>query len=115
MAISFCAGHDDFQSIIYLRGNFGPLFALQSVAIMCSMILYFGALGVMPAAITSSPIFVLVISATVLGMAVGAWRILAVLAGFVGVLMILRPGGDALGWSALMPIEPERFTRWVRS
>lgn len=88
--------------------------ALRTATITVSMILYFGSLGIMPAALAgaglfSSPIFVLLISAFVLGLPVGRWRIMAVAVGFTGVLLILRPGGDALGWTAIMPIAAGAF------
>lgn len=81
---------------------------LRSVVIAISMYLYFGALGVMPAAVAgaglfTSPIWVLVITVLVFRAPVGVFRISAVAVGFIGVLMILRPDG-ALGWGALMPV-----------
>lgn len=88
--------------------------ALRSAATSAAMVLYFGALGIMPAALAgaglfTSPIFVLLINAFWLGMPVGRWRIIAVAIGFSGVLMILRPGGEGLGWMALMPIAAGAF------
>lgn len=80
---------------------------LRSVMIAISMFLYFGALGVMPAAVAgaglfTSPIWVLVITVLVFRVPVGVFRIGAVAVGFIGVLMILRPEG-AMGWGTLMP------------
>ena len=70
--------------------------ALRSLAIAASMLLYFGSLALMPiaeagAGLFSSPIFVLIYSALFFKTRVGLWRILAVGAGFVGVIMVLKP------------------------
>ncbi len=83
--------------------------ALRSFFLMAAMILYFGSLGIMPAAyagagLFTAPIFVLLINAFVLKHPVGKWRLFAVAVGFSGVLMILRPGGADLGWSALIAV-----------
>lgn len=51
-----------------------------------------------------SPLIVTLLSAPVLGEAVGWRRILSVLAGLVGALIIFRPGSDALGLAALLPL-----------
>ena len=88
--------------------------SLRSFVIAISMYLYFGALGVMPAAVAgaglfTSPIWVLIITVLVFRAPVGIWRILAVAVGFGGVLLILNPGSSALGWSAMMPITAGAF------
>ena len=44
------------------------------------------------------------LSAPVLGEAVGWRRILSVIAGLIGALIIIRPGSDALGLAALLPL-----------
>ena len=51
-----------------------------------------------------SPLIVTLLSAPVLGEAVGWRRILSVIAGLVGALIIIRPGSDALGLAALLPL-----------
>lgn len=52
----------------------------------------------------TGPIFITVLSIPVLGETVGLRRWTAVLIGFVGVLIMLRPGSDALRVEALLPL-----------
>ena len=70
--------------------------ALRSSAIAASMLLYFGSLALMPiaeagAGLFTSPIFVLIFSVLFFKIRVGIWRIVAVGAGFAGVIMVLKP------------------------
>jgi drug/metabolite transporter (DMT)-like permease len=79
----------------------------RSAAMTVSMVLYYAALGVLPiaqvvAGFFTAPIFVLVLSALFLGQRIGPWRIGAAVAGFAGVLLILRPDPAALSvWTAV--------------
>ena len=51
-----------------------------------------------------SPLFVVVLSALLLGEKVTPSHALAALAGFAGVLLIIRPGSGQLGWPSLFPV-----------
>jgi len=51
-----------------------------------------------------APFFIIAISATFFGEIVGWWRWLAVIAGFCGVLIVVRPGGAAFQLAFLLPI-----------
>ena len=51
-----------------------------------------------------SPIFVVLLSAPLLGERVGARRWSAVLIGFAGVLLIVRPGATGFEWVLLLPV-----------
>jgi drug/metabolite transporter (DMT)-like permease len=79
----------------------------RSTAMTLSMILYFAALGALPiaqvvAGLFMSPIFVLLLSVLVLGHRIGPVRIAAVAAGFLGVLLILRPDPETVSiWTAV--------------
>lgn len=69
---------------------------IRSVLIASSMILYFGSLTLMPiaeagAALFSSPIFILGFSVLFFKTKVGFLRILCVVLGSIGVLMVLKP------------------------
>ncbi|MCY4100540.1 MAG: DMT family transporter [Rhodobacteraceae bacterium] len=69
---------------------------IRSVLIASSMILYFGSLALMPiaeagAALFSSPIFILGFSVLFFKTKVGLLRILCVVLGSIGVLMVLKP------------------------
>ncbi|WP_299547062.1 DMT family transporter [uncultured Tateyamaria sp.] len=83
--------------------------AFRSTLIATGMFCYFGALAFMPIAMAlaglfTSPIFVLLLTACVLRQRIGAWRIVAVAVGFVGILVVLGPSGGSLGWIAMLPV-----------
>lgn len=80
--------------------------ALRAAVASLAIVLYFGALAVMTigqagAGLYTAPVFVLVISVLAFGLRVGWLRSLAVAVGFAGVLIVLRPWGDATGGGAL--------------
>ena len=52
----------------------------------------------------ASPLFVTALAPPLLGETVGWRRWLAVLVGFVGVLIMIRPGGEAMRWFVLLPL-----------
>jgi drug/metabolite transporter (DMT)-like permease len=52
----------------------------------------------------SSPLFVALFSAPVLGERVGLHQWIAILAGFAGVLMIVHPTGSNFAWAMLLPL-----------
>jgi drug/metabolite transporter (DMT)-like permease len=56
------------------------------------------------AIIFSSPLLVAALSAPLLKEAVGPRRGLAIIVGFIGVLVIIRPGGTSFTWLLLIPI-----------
>lgn len=67
--------------------------------------LFFFALSLLPQATALalffvSPLVVTVAAPLLLRERVGAWRVLAVLVGFAGIVLILRPGSGMLGWGA---------------
>lgn len=70
---------------------------------------YYLALAALPMATTvalyfTAPLLITVMSVVVLHEKVSARRWLAVLAGFGGVLLMVRPGGALFDWAALLPI-----------
>lgn len=74
-----------------------------------SMVIYFGALAFLPVALVAAglftaPIFVLLISHFVYGHGIGPVRILAVVLGFVGVMLVLGP--EALSGASLAAVLP---------
>lgn len=75
-----------------------------------SMLVYFGCLAFLTVAQTAAglftaPIFVLLFSRFLFGHTLGPLRIAAVALGFVGVLLVLQPGGESpLGWSTVFPV-----------
>lgn len=74
-----------------------------------STILFFGAIAVMPIAdaialVFVAPLIVTALSPLVLGEQVGVRRWLAVIVGFLGVLVIVRPGMSAFHWGMLLAL-----------
>lgn len=88
------------------RRDWGNL-SLRTVGEVVSSVLYLLALQQMPLAnlsaiIQSLPLLVTLAAAVFFGERLGRWRIMAILVGFVGVLIILRPGTSAFDiWSAV--------------
>lgn len=98
-----CAGLAALAPILgwRLRPRRWRAVGLRSALASLGMVLYFGALSLMTisqagAGLFTAPIFVLVISWAAFGVRVGTVRIAAVAAGFLGVLILLRPWGDAM-------------------
>jgi drug/metabolite transporter (DMT)-like permease len=74
-----------------------------------AMLMYFGALGFLSVAqaaagLFTAPIFVLFLSRFVYGHSLGPARVVGALVGFAGVLMVLAPDGDEIGWTTLLPV-----------
>lgn len=83
--------------------------AVRSGVQTCAMLLYFGALPMMPiaqvgAALFTAPIWVLIFSAALFGRRIGPRQALAVALGFLGVLAMLRPDPANLSAVTLMPV-----------
>lgn len=83
--------------------------AVRSGLVAISMLFYFSALALMPiaqalAGLFTSPIFILIISALVLKQRIGPWRILAVMFGFAGILLVLQPDPQNLSAITLLPV-----------
>lgn len=81
----------------------------RSMFSVAQMFLNFWAFHLMPLADAvaisySTPLFVALLSGPLLGEKVGLRRAAVVVAGFVGVLIIVRPGVGALGWVGLVPV-----------
>lgn len=77
--------------------------------LLSATVLFFFALSTMPQATVLalffvSPGVVTVLAPAILGERVGGWRVAAVMVGFLGVLLILRPGSGVIGWGALFAI-----------
>lgn len=75
-----------------------------------ALMIYFGCLAFMTVAqaaagLFTAPIWVLLIGRIVYGHPLGPVRVLAVAAGFVGVLLVLTPGSDEpLSWVSFVPV-----------
>ncbi len=83
--------------------------AIRSLILVAAMVLFFGgvpflALSEIAAGLYVFPLFVAVLSAIFLGEKVGPRRLGAILVGFTGTVMILKPGSSSFQWVALMPV-----------
>lgn len=92
-----------------LRTRHLRLHALRGLLMVVAAALYFTALIHMPLAeatalVFSAPIFITALSVPLLGEKVGWRRWAAVLLGFVGVLVIVRPGSATFQLAALLPV-----------
>lgn len=81
----------------------------RSFVLSCGLMIYFGALALLPiseavAGLFTAPLFILLLSMAFYGQRVGALRLAAVGAGFVAVLMVLRPEAGQVGWLTVLPI-----------
>lgn len=81
----------------------------RSVFTSGAMLIYFGCLAVLPigvvvAGLFTSPLFVLLIGVVFQGKRVGVTRIAAVVTGFIGALLVIRPDPAALDLVAFLPI-----------
>ena len=102
IGISFITGH----SLIPRR--WAPTI-LRGAFLGIGMIVYFGALGILPiaqvgAGLFTSPMWILIYAVLFSGARVGIFRIFAMLFGFAGVLLILKPDPANLQILSLIPI-----------
>ena len=81
----------------------------RGVAVTFAQLLFYLSLGLMAFATAttisySTALFTTALAVPILGERVGLVRWSAVVIGFVGVVMITRPGADAFEWTALLPV-----------
>jgi len=80
---------------------------LRSCMLIMSTFLFFSAIKFVPIAKAASisftaPLIVVLLSGPMLGEKVTLSRVLAVIVGFVGVLVVIRPGFDVFHWASLL-------------
>jgi drug/metabolite transporter (DMT)-like permease len=83
--------------------------AMRAAVMIAGTYLFVSGLKYLPLADAISiafagPLFVTALAPVMLGERVGWRRWMAVLAGFVGILIIFRPGGSVFQWAALFPL-----------
>jgi drug/metabolite transporter (DMT)-like permease len=86
-----------------------PLAVARGAAVTFAQFMFYLSLGLMAFATAttisySTALFTTALAVPMLGERVGAIRWAAVAIGFVGVLMIMRPGDDAFAWTTLLPL-----------
>jgi drug/metabolite transporter (DMT)-like permease len=82
---------------------------LRGVSVAVAQLCYYSAIGVLDLATVSTlgqtnAFFVVILSVIIIGEKVGIWRWAALLLGFLGAMLILRPGTDSFSIYALLPI-----------
>lgn len=80
----------------------GTLFIVGTALVLTSLSLL--PLAFVTVVLFSSPLFVALLSAPLLGERVHAQQWIAIAAGFAGVLLIVRPGGSTFEWTVLLPV-----------
>jgi drug/metabolite transporter (DMT)-like permease len=109
------AGTLSLSVLLFQRGASGfstqhPwLQLIRGLLLLLSTVCNFNAMSYLPLSTTSAifftiPLFVSVLSGPLLGETVGLKRWLAVLAGFVGVLVIMRPGTASFHWAMIFSL-----------
>ncbi len=81
----------------------------RGVVMFVAYTAYYLALAALPMATTvalyfSAPLFITILSVFFLSEKVGPRRWIALVAGFAGVLIMVRPGGDLFEWAAILPV-----------
>ncbi len=85
------------------------LVLLRSLLLAASTGLNFMALRYLPLTVTSAimfsaPVLVCLLSWPLLGEKVGPWRAFAIMLGFLGVLIVIRPFGETFHWAAILSV-----------
>lgn len=98
-----------FAGMGTIRPNRFWAVAVRSLFITTGLFCYFGALAFMPiaqalAGLFTSPVFVLLIAAFGRGVKIGPWQVLAVVLGFVGILVVLDLSPETISPVMLMPV-----------
>lgn len=107
--ITFSAYSIKTRSFQFLRARRPGLQLIRAGALFGATSFMYVAITLMPlgdaAAIQFlAPVLVTALSGLLLGEHVGPRRWLGVACGFVGVLLVARPGSGILGWTALLPL-----------
>lgn len=102
------SGRQTLHGVRATRGQVG-LLLLRGALLLSSTVSNFIALNYLPLTVTaavmfSSPILVSLLSVPLLGERVGPWRWFAILAGFAGVLIVIRPFGAEFHVATLLSL-----------
>jgi len=92
---------------------------LRGVLLLSSSLFAFASLKYMPvgeftAIVMVTPLVITVLAATVLKEKVSALRWLLVAGGFIGTVVIIRPGGEAFTWASLLPVGLVGTNAWFQ-
>jgi len=97
------------HEISSLRSSYAPVLAFRGSLLMISTILNFFAVRYLPLTLTSTilfsaPLMTCMLSQPMLAEKVGLFRWTAVLFGFVGVIIAIRPFDESFHWAALLSL-----------
>jgi len=95
--------------LLMMTPRFIILTIFRALSVNLAQICYYTALSYIAFATATTlafagPLFITALSVPVLGHKVGFWRWSAVIIGFLGVMMIMRPSGDAFTVYAILPV-----------
>jgi drug/metabolite transporter (DMT)-like permease len=96
-------------SLLRLFSPRWPLLAGRGLINLLSYTTYYLGLAALPLATSvalffTAPLFITLLSALMLKESVGPKRWAAVMVGFIGVVVIVRPGSDLFEWASLLPV-----------
>jgi drug/metabolite transporter (DMT)-like permease len=102
-----------------LRTHHPKFHCLRGVLLLSSSLFAFASLKHMPvgeftAIVMVAPLVITVLAATVLKEKVSLARWLLVAGGFAGTVIIIRPGGEAFNWAALLPLGLVATNAWFQ-
>ena len=82
-----------YRGLLYASGSFAFVFALRYLPLAEVIAIAF-----------AGPLFMTLFGKLFLGEHVGIHRLGAVVIGFVGILVVMRPGSEAMHWAAVLPL-----------
>ena len=102
-----------------LRTRHLPFQILRGLLLLTSSLLAFTSLRYMPvgeftAIVMMAPLAVTLLAATVLKEHVSPFRCSLVAGGFLGTLVIMRPGGESFSWAMLLPLGLVASNAWFQ-
>lgn len=108
-AITFCSYGIRTRSLQFLCAKRPGLQLIRAASLFGATFFLYIAVTRMPLGDASAiqflaPVLVTALSGLLLGEHVGPRRWMAVVCGFIGVLLVARPGSGVLGWNALLPL-----------
>ena len=114
LAMMFMTLYFAWRGFHHLRTTVLGLHVYRSVLNFIGMVMWFYGLGLMPLAQAvavqfTMPLFIVLMAVLFLGESVGRRRLAATAAGFIGVLVVLRPGRLEIGLPALAVLASAAF------
>lgn len=105
--LPFLLWHGHGRAVLFPRRP--GLQLLRGFLLLAATLCYFSAIALMPIAdalalLFISPMVVTLLAPVVLGERVGIWRWSAVVAGFIGALIVVRPGFGVFQWASVLAL-----------